>query len=144
MPYYPSGTRTAYARAIAAEIRALMAVERVSVRELAAGVEDRSLNYLAIRLRDEKPFTLDDLEQICDRLGENVEALVQRAYENHFERFLQEAEAAEAGEASGQSDAPRLSAVEDANTTATLAAPRRPTVAQPVTRAARAPRKKSE
>jgi len=130
MSNFPSGTRTAFARAVAAELRALMAVERVSVRELALGIEDRSLNYLAIRLRDEKPFTLDDVEQICVFLNHDVESFVQRAYENHYERFQ-----AEALEVDSHANVTKLDVPASDQSAA---------VSQTVRRAARTPRKKAE
>ncbi|WGL50675.1 helix-turn-helix transcriptional regulator [Nocardioides sp. BP30] len=91
MEYFPHGTQTALARAVAAEVRALMAVERISVRELALSAGFRSHNYLAIRLRDEKPLTLDDVEMICAALGEEPTDLLQRAVDQHHARFIEDA-----------------------------------------------------
>lgn len=86
MDDFTKGTRTAFARAISAEVRAIMAARRISGRTLADGAGLSSHNYLAIRLRDEKPFTLDDLAGICSYLDEDsVEAFVTRASANHLE-----------------------------------------------------------
>ena len=54
-------------RCVSAAFRAEIAAQRSSGKELASKV-GRSQNYVATRLRDEKPFTLDDVEAICDEL----------------------------------------------------------------------------
>lgn len=61
----PSGT---FAAAVSEEIRALMARKRVSGIELANST-GMSQNYIAKRLRDDFPFTLNDVEMICQALG---------------------------------------------------------------------------
>lgn len=91
MTFFPEGTRTPFARAISAEVRAVMAARRITGRTLAKDAGFASNNYLAIRLRDEKPFTLDDLSLICEYFDEGVTAFVQRAYDNHEERLWNEA-----------------------------------------------------
>jgi transcriptional regulator with XRE-family HTH domain len=58
------------ARAVAAEIRAAMGRHRVSGNQLAA-MTGISQNYIAKRLRDEASFTVNDIERICDALGES-------------------------------------------------------------------------
>lgn len=90
MAVFPRGTQTPFGRAISAEIRAIMAARRVTGRELALAAGFSSHNYLAIRLRDEKPFTLDDLERICHWLEEDEHAFVKRACDNHYERIWAE------------------------------------------------------
>ena len=69
------------ARAISAEIRALMARQRLSGVRLAdrAGL---SRNYFGKRLRDEAPFTLNDVEAICKALGEDLEHFITSAAAN--------------------------------------------------------------
>ncbi|MFH5879799.1 helix-turn-helix domain-containing protein [Arthrobacter sp. NA-172] len=71
----PSGP---FARATSAEVRATMARQRVSGAQLAfrAGV---SQSYLSKRLRDDLPFTLNDIEAICKALDEDLETLVHAA-----------------------------------------------------------------
>jgi transcriptional regulator with XRE-family HTH domain len=80
------GTRSVFGRTISAEIRARMAARRISGKQLAA-LAGMSQNYLATRLRDEKPFTLDDVETLMDHLAENEEPaeFMARASSNHGE-----------------------------------------------------------
>ena len=84
---FPEGTRTAFARAVAAEVRARIAAVRTTQRELAAGAGFASHNYLAIRLRDEKPFTLDDIDMLCAYWEIDPIPFLQAAYDNHSERI---------------------------------------------------------
>lgn len=94
MSTFPTGTETPFARAVSAEIRAVLAARRLTLRELAIGAGFKSHNYIAIRLRDEKPFTLDDVERIVAFLeGESTEAweFIKRADESHAERLWIEA-----------------------------------------------------
>ncbi|KRB73047.1 hypothetical protein ASE01_19930 [Nocardioides sp. Root190] len=90
MPPFPDGTATAFARSVSAEIRAVMAARRITGRELALAAGFKSHNYLAIRLRDEKAFTLDDIELICAYLEEDAHELIRRAHENHMDRLMAE------------------------------------------------------
>lgn len=48
-----------------------------------------SQNYVAIRLRDEKPFTLDDLEKVADALGTDPEELMEASL-RHLEMVHRE------------------------------------------------------
>lgn len=68
-----------FARAVSAEIRAVMARHRVSAALLAqrAGL---SRSYLGKRLRDEVAFTLNDTEAICDAMREDLEELFRAAF----------------------------------------------------------------
>lgn len=91
MTLTPNGTQTAFARAVAAEVRALMGVHRMAVRTLAARAKltdasgkPRTFNYLAIRLRDEQPLTLDDVDRIAVVFDLTGEALVRQAVRNHL------------------------------------------------------------
>lgn len=85
-PSKPSGEQTEShrggpgraARAVSAEVRAAMGRHRTSGLQL-AGLAGMSQNYLAKRLRDEKPFTINDLEQICSALNEDLLGLVTTA-----------------------------------------------------------------
>jgi len=74
-------------RVVSAEVRALMGALRVSQAALAAKC-GMSENYLGHRLRDEKSFTLNDLESIIDALGLNmrVSELVSQS-EAHWEHM---------------------------------------------------------
>ena len=82
---FPDGARSVFARAVSAEVRAAMAVRRMTIRAFATGAGFSSHNYLAIRLRDEKPFTLDDIDMICRYLDEDPVAFMKRAYDLHSE-----------------------------------------------------------
>lgn len=77
---------TALSRAVTAEIRAQMGAQRISGNQLAK-LAGMSQNYLATRLRDEKPFDLDDIEKIAHFLDDRIDAhqFILRAYENHGE-----------------------------------------------------------
>ena len=69
----PSGKQSEsgpLAIAVAAEVRAAMGRRRVSGIQLAS-LTGISQNYIAKRLRDEAPFTLNDIERICVALEEN-------------------------------------------------------------------------
>jgi len=69
----PSGKQSEsgpLAIAVAAEVRAAMGRRRVSGIQLAS-LTGISQNYIAKRLRDEAPFTLNDIERICIALEEN-------------------------------------------------------------------------
>lgn len=63
---FDSGTESVTARCLSAEVRARLAAQRVSQRELAERGGWASHNYVAMRLRDEKPFTIDDLERLAE------------------------------------------------------------------------------
>lgn len=93
MILFPYGTLTPFARAVSAEVRSAMAARRLSVREVAHQAGFKSHNYLAIRLRDERPLTLDDVELICEYLGEEAVDFVRRAHRLHDERYWVEASA---------------------------------------------------
>jgi transcriptional regulator with XRE-family HTH domain len=67
-----------FARAISAEIRSAMARQRMSGAQLAIKT-DRSQSYISKRLRDEVPFTANDVEDICQVLGEDLLGLVAAA-----------------------------------------------------------------
>lgn len=92
MPDFPGGTSSTFARAVSAEVRAAMSARRVTLREVAKAAGFGSHNYLAVRLRDEKPFTLDDIDLICIWLEEDPPVFLGRAWENHWERISYEAE----------------------------------------------------
>jgi transcriptional regulator with XRE-family HTH domain len=85
METFPTGTATPLARCISAEIRARLAAERKTQRDLAAMVGATSHNYWSIRLRDMKPFTLDDLDLICAAWDEDPGSFVKTATEKHLE-----------------------------------------------------------
>ena len=60
-----------FARAVSAEIRASMGRQRLNGVQL-AGKARMSRDYLGKRLRNEAPFTLNDIEAICKALGEDL------------------------------------------------------------------------
>lgn len=77
----PAGTQPPsgpLARAISAEIRAVMARHRVTTVLLAerTGI---SRSYIGKRLRDEASLTLNDIESICYAMREDLEGLICRA-----------------------------------------------------------------
>ena len=88
------GTQTIFARSVSAEIRARMAAIRMSGAQVAAKA-GMSQNYFATRLRDEKPFTLDDLDKIVEVLFDhNLETHVfaAQAYDRNSEDIWMELE----------------------------------------------------
>ena len=66
------------ARAVSAEVRAVMARHRVS-RALLSERTGMSSTYLGRRLRDEVPFTIQDIDVICAATREDVAGLLIRA-----------------------------------------------------------------
>ena len=69
--YMPSGKEAAsgpLARAVSAEVRAIMARHRMSGSKLAAKA-GMSQSYISRRLLDDAPFTLNDVEAICNALN---------------------------------------------------------------------------
>ena len=71
---------TPLAKAFAAEIRAELARRSPTISGLKlAGLVGMSQNYIAKRLRDELPFTLDDVAAICTALDEPFTELSKRA-----------------------------------------------------------------
>lgn len=70
-----------FARATSAEVRAAMARKRVSGAQLSAKIE-MSQSYLSKRLRDDFPFTLNDVEAICKALDEDLGALMSTVTHN--------------------------------------------------------------
>lgn len=69
-----------FARALSAEVRAILARQRITVKRLA---EDAGMSptYLGKRLRDEASLTLNDAEAICQALGEDLQSFVNSAIE---------------------------------------------------------------
>jgi len=89
------GTRSLLGRCVSAEIRARMAALRLSGKSL-AGQVGMSQNYLATRLRDEKPFTLDDLEAIVLALDiDSTEVFIADAISRHSDAAWSELTALE-------------------------------------------------
>ncbi|HCF99576.1 MAG TPA: hypothetical protein DEV93_03430 [Chloroflexi bacterium] len=67
----PSGSQPTpgpLARAFSAHVRMVMARDRVTAQKLADAC-GLSRSYLSKRLRDEVPFTLNDVEAISQQLG---------------------------------------------------------------------------
>jgi len=67
-----------FARALSAAIRWSMSRQRISGAQLAERVA-RSQSYISKRLRDEAPFSVNDIEDICKALGEDLGKLVASA-----------------------------------------------------------------
>jgi transcriptional regulator with XRE-family HTH domain len=77
----PAGKQDAagpLARAVSAEIRAMMGRQNLTQRDLAAKTS-LSQNYLSKRLRDLVSFTLNDLETIAPILGVTDLRILQNA-----------------------------------------------------------------
>lgn len=93
-PDFSSGTASTFARAVSAEIRAQLAAQRTSGKTFAATV-GMSQNYLATRLRDEKPFTLDDISVIVDELRPDISAseFIAEANRRHGESIFNDSDA---------------------------------------------------
>jgi transcriptional regulator with XRE-family HTH domain len=64
-----------FARAISAAIRWSMSRQRISGAQLAERTS-RSQSYISKRLRDEVAFTINDIEEICKVLDEDLVKLV--------------------------------------------------------------------
>ena len=69
-----------FAKAISAEVRAALARQRLTAKELAhrAGISE---SYLGKRLRDIAPLTANDFEAICKALGEDILPFIAAALE---------------------------------------------------------------
>ncbi|MFI2568885.1 hypothetical protein ACH473_10505 [Cellulosimicrobium funkei] len=74
----PSKPSEAFARAVAAEIRAEVARQRLAIADVERGAEI-SHNYLWKRLSDELPLNLNDVEAIANVLGVPPGVLIARA-----------------------------------------------------------------
>lgn len=85
------GSKSSLSRSVSAEVRARMAARRISGKSL-AGQVGMSQNYLATRLRDEKPFTLDDVDALVSFFdeGEDFWEFVHSAQDNHYERIMED------------------------------------------------------
>lgn len=67
-----------FARAVTDEIVMSMARQRISGAQLSLKTS-RSQSYLSKRLRNEVPFTVNDVEEICAALGEDLLGLMAAA-----------------------------------------------------------------
>lgn len=108
MDFFPTGARTVLARAVSAEIRARIGADRSLTGQLLAQKIERSQNYVAERLRDEKPFSIDDIEGFSKYFGESPSDFV-KACMKHWDRV--EAERAAAWEEAGEAPGPRVDMV---------------------------------
>jgi hypothetical protein len=93
---FSTGTRTAFARAVAAEVRAQLAARQITYKQLVDGAGLSSTNYLSIRLRDVKPFDLDDIDKIAHFLsdglaGSETQHFIRHAVDEHEERIWSDA-----------------------------------------------------
>lgn len=124
--YFPTGAESVLARCVAAEVRAQLAKDRMNQREFAARLGFTSHNYISVRLREEKPFTLDDIDKMCALWDVAPEEFIQQAVESNLDRIMADLnEATAAGRAA-----------EDLPTLAEKRQEKR-SYAQPVKRAAR-------
>ena len=87
MRSFPTGTRSVFARAISAEVRARIGADRSLTGQKLARAIGLSQNYVAKRLRDEAPFTADDIERLSDHWEIDPEIFVRAAVANHWERI---------------------------------------------------------
>jgi transcriptional regulator with XRE-family HTH domain len=81
MTIMPSGSQPEpgkFARAVSEEIRLAMTRHRMSGTELAS-MTGRSQSYMSKRLRNEASFTANDVEAICEVLGEDLLRLLRAA-----------------------------------------------------------------
>lgn len=69
-----------FARAQAAEVRAVLGRKQKSIREL-SDATGLSTSYLSKRLKGDAPMTLNDLEAICSALGEDIQGFIRSAME---------------------------------------------------------------
>jgi hypothetical protein len=104
MNTFPTGTRSVLGRCISAEVRARLAAERVNLRDFSERAGFASHNYPAIRLRDERPFTTDDVQLIANYFEVDPHAFVDAAYEAHSERLYDELLYAQRDAAPGPAD----------------------------------------
>lgn len=92
---FPTGTASVIGRCVSAEVRARMASSRWTQRDFVTRAGFRSQNYVSIRLRDEKPFTLDDVEQIAEAFGEDdPAAFIQTAHDRQGDQVWEQLMAA--------------------------------------------------
>lgn len=81
MPKGRQGAATDLSRAVSAEVKAQLARRRMEVDELAERT-GKSRNYLYVRLRDQLPFNLNDLELIAQALGISGFTILEEASRN--------------------------------------------------------------
>lgn len=67
-----------FARAVSDQIRHTLTDHRISGAKLARMI-DRSQSYMSTRLRNEASFTVQDVEAICEALGEDLLSLLRDA-----------------------------------------------------------------
>lgn len=80
----PAGTTPPpgiFARAVSAEVRANLDRRNMTIKALAAGA-GITQGYLGKRLRDEAPLSLNDVENICMVLGEELCPFMRTAMAN--------------------------------------------------------------
>lgn len=81
MTMMPSGSQPVpgpFARAVSDQIRLALTRHRVSGTQL-GNMTGRSQSYMSKRLRNEASFTANDVEAICEVLGEDLLALLRAA-----------------------------------------------------------------
>lgn len=78
MPSAPQPKPGYFARAISDEIRLAMARRRITGSQLAT-MTGRSQSYISKRLRNEASMTANDVETICEALGEDLFDLLRAA-----------------------------------------------------------------
>lgn len=78
MPSKSQPTPGPFARAVSDQIRHALTDHRVSASSLARMI-DRSQSYMSTRLRNQASFTANDVEAICEALGEDLMGLLRDA-----------------------------------------------------------------
>lgn len=81
MSKMPSGKQPVpglFARAVSDEVRLALTRHRVSGSQLAV-MTQRSQSYISKRLRNDASFTANDVEDICEVLGEDLLMLLRKA-----------------------------------------------------------------
>lgn len=106
-------TKTYFARCVSAEIRSRLAVDRGLNQLLLGRILGRSQNYVSERVRDVKPFTLDDMGMFLAYFGERGDDFV-NACERHGDVVENEMDALGIWEG-GESRVDRLRVTQDAD-----------------------------
>lgn len=80
---------------VSAEVRAIMASRRITGLAFAPKI-GVSQNYLAKRLRDERPFTITDIERIAKEFELDPSEFLAKSLRDHSEDVLRQLDANEA------------------------------------------------
>lgn len=86
--FFPTGSESVLARCVTYEVRAQLGKDRMNQREFATRLGFSSHNYISVRLRDEKPFTLDDVDKMCRLWDIDPEEFIQQAVASNLDRVM--------------------------------------------------------